>query len=71
MVSCVFNGQTEALPVKIKDAASTLLTITWQDVSMISVEDGLLTICFRTRSALRVTAQPEDIPNLLTLIRAH
>jgi hypothetical protein len=66
----VFNGQTEAFPVRIKDAAATLLRITWEDVSMISVEEGFLTICFRTEKPLRVVAETQDIPNLLRLIRA-
>lgn len=70
MLCAVFNGQCEALPVRIKDAASTLLRITWQDVSMISVEEGLLTIRFRTEEPLRVMADTQDIPNLLRLIRA-
>jgi hypothetical protein len=68
---CVFNGQSEALPVRIKDAASTLLRITWEDVSMISVEDGLLTIRFRTQNPLRVIVETQDIPNLLGLIRTQ
>ena len=66
----MFNGQTDALPVMIKDAAASLLRITWQDVSMISVEDGFLTICFHTAEPLRILAETHDIPNLLRLIRA-
>jgi hypothetical protein len=67
----VFNGESDALPVRIKDAASFLLRITWQDVSMISVQEGLLTIRFHGRPALCVTAEIEDIPNLIGLIRAR
>jgi hypothetical protein len=66
----VFSGESEAFPVRIRDAASTLLRITWKDVSMISVEDGLLTILFHTEEPLRVIAETQDIPNLLRLIRA-
>jgi hypothetical protein len=69
-IAGVFNGETDALPVRIKDAASFLLRITWQDISMISVQEGLLTICFHSRPALCVTAEIEDIPNLIGLIRA-
>ena len=67
----VFNGQDDAVPVRIKDAASTLLRITWQDVSNISVDNGLLTFRFRNRAALHVAAEAQDIPNLIGLIRAN
>ena len=48
-----------------------LLRITWHDVSMISVEDGLLTFSFHNRPNLCVAADPQDIPNLIGLIRAR
>lgn len=57
--------------MRIKDAAATLLRVTWQEVSMIAVEDGYLTICFRTEEPLRVMAETQDIPNLLRLIRGE
>ena len=66
----VFDGDSDALPIRITDAASFLLRITWQDVSMISVEEGLLTIRFHCRPALCVNAEIQDIPNLIGLIRA-
>ena len=58
------------MPVRIKDAASALLRITWHDVVNISIDDGLLTFRFRNRPALHVAAEPQDIPNLIGLIRA-
>jgi len=66
----VFNGDSEALPVRIKDAASLLLRITWQDVSMICVQDGLLTVKFWSQPSLCVAAETQDIPHLIGLIRA-
>jgi hypothetical protein len=47
-----------------------LLRITWQDVSMICVQEGLLTVKFWSRPALCVAADTQDIPHLIGLIRA-
>jgi hypothetical protein len=67
----VFNGQSEALPLKIQDAASFLLRITWQDVRTISVEDRVVTFRLRGQPSLQVSAEPQDLPNLVRLIRAR
>lgn len=66
----VFSADIDVAPVRITDAASFLLRVTWQDISMISVEEGLLTIRFHYRPAFSITAEIEDIPNLIGLIRA-
>ncbi|MGZ8899359.1 MAG: hypothetical protein ACXW3Z_04615 [Limisphaerales bacterium] len=69
-LASVFNADCDASPVRITDAASFLLRVTWQDISMISVEEGLLTIRFHYRPAFSICAEIQDIPNLIGLIRA-
>lgn len=67
----MFNGETEALPLKIKDAASVLLRVTWQEIRTITVEDGMVTFRFRSEPHMHVRAEAKDLPNLVRLIRGE
>ena len=67
----MLTGQPEPLPDKMQDAASRLLRLSWKDIRMISVDEGLLVFSLRGQSSFRIRADARDIPHLIGLIRGE
>jgi hypothetical protein len=55
----------------MQDAASRLLRLSWKDVRMISVDEGLLVFSLRGQPSFRIRAETRDIPHLIGLIRGE